>query len=440
MVNSFKMDWFSQNYKWLLDGIGTVIVLALLRMIVGLFRRHFEAADAGLVSLSSPMGQVSFDYLPASPLLKGWKLALPTKPALKTEAAKDCPGGLRIEAEDAIDLGVEEYLKVCNRVSFGAKLSADSYVYARIRMESRDGESHSKVGWIACAIGDRGPRRESRDEWVVYQVPTKSGWSNYDLFLPDVVEQTFGTSEGLKFSELLGFRLRGTLSITRISLYRDEGPRPTVSTQSLSNRRERLPWTRSDVLQLVALAIATLGIVIPLARSFLESGNARAVAGVARNESKDSDQKVVEVQSAKSIEDLRAQNHVAPLAEAESAKTLAEIPAESFGYVDGSQFVEYAVVNVSVRSHKFLNEFEIHKLADGDGILVGYVGPETFFRLMEGVRHGASLTLYSSTWKEAPKLVGVAAKSIKCGRQRTIYVDNSSTFPSEVDALDCEAR
>ena len=109
--------------------------------------------------------------------------------------------------------------RVCNRVAFIAKLSDRSYIYARIRMSSKDGQTVSRDGWIAVDVGDKCPRKVSRDEWVIYRKPSPGGWARFDLFLPEETNRTFGQAEGLQFSELLGFRLRGSLSVSPISLF-----------------------------------------------------------------------------------------------------------------------------------------------------------------------------------------------------------------------------
>ena len=179
------------------------------------------------------MGVVSFDYLPDSPLSHRWRLA--TKDMrFEASASKDRDGALMIKAADAIDYDVEKYQKVCNRVQFSAKLSEHTYVYVKIRFLAPDRGNEPDWGWIACdtGAGDH-PRRESRNEWVIFRIPEKGGWTRFDLFLPDEVQRTYGQVEVMQFRELLGFRLRGELSITPISLFRDE-IEGTVTSESNS--------------------------------------------------------------------------------------------------------------------------------------------------------------------------------------------------------------
>lgn len=194
------------------------------------------------------MGRISFDYLPASPLSNGWRLALPERLTFSFSKPLDRLDGVAIKAEDAIDYNVEKHQRVCNRVEFSAKLSEHSYVYARIGLVSADGLSVSRQGWITCDSGNKLPRRESRDEWVISRIPEPGGWTKFDLSLPDEVAQTFGKADAQQFDELLGFRLRGCLSISPIKLYRQElsqrDKAESTFDQLLKSARKALPRPR----------------------------------------------------------------------------------------------------------------------------------------------------------------------------------------------------
>lgn len=168
------------------------------------------------------LGQINFSYLPGSPLDNGWRLADKNTPAIRFSVPSDCNSGLEVRAEDAIDYDVQKYQRVCNRVKFDAKLDHGSYVYARLQLVSKDGHSVSKQQWIACDIADKPPRQVSVDEWCIYRKPRNDGWTTFDLFLPDEVERTFGRAKGLRLSAFLGIRLRGSVSVSPILLYRNE--------------------------------------------------------------------------------------------------------------------------------------------------------------------------------------------------------------------------
>jgi hypothetical protein len=397
---------------------------------------------------SNEMGKISFNYLPASPLVNGWRLALKDKPLLKISVPPDRSDGLTIQADDAIDCDVEKYQRVCNRVEFAAKLCEQSYAYARVRLVSRDRQSVSREAWITCDIGERPPRKESRDEWVIYRKPNNDGWTKFELLLPDEVSHTFGQAEGLQFSELLGFRLRGSLSISPIKLYSDDSAEKTTDERKGTSSAKSEPWSRADKIGICLLVIAILAIIValtvPEVRRFFGLEKPAAVRTQlpptalqpAVGESHD----ILAAQVAKDIRELRQQNHVTRLADSESEKTFAEISANSYGFVDALEFTLTSSDKLSIDANHYLLNFEIQKLGDGSGLIVGYVGPETFERLREGVSPTSGLTLYSHTWKDAPNLVAIPIRRLKCSRSRTLDVEGESHNLIGVKALDCEVR
>jgi len=78
-------------------------------------------------------------------------------------------------------------------------------------------------------------------------------------------------------------------------------------------------------------------------------------------------------------------------------------------------------------------KFEVHKLADGSAMIVGYVGPETRDRLLEGLKTGETLTLYSRSCEAATNLVAVPAGKLKFKRDRSVTIAKK-----RLSALDCE--
>jgi hypothetical protein len=86
-----------------------------------------------------------------------------------------------------------------------------------------------------------------------------------------------------------------------------------------------------------------------------------------------------------------------------------------------------------------VESFEIHKLGDRSVLLVGYVGSETYDRLLEGERPGAALTIYSISWKDYSKLVAVPLDSLNCVRDRWMP-RGTPRDPLAAIALDCGIR
>ena len=342
------------------------------------------------------MGRISFNYLPANPLAHGWRLAEPNKPSLTSSVPPDLPDGLSIQAEEAIDCNVENHQKVCNRVEFSAKLSARSYVYAKVHLVSKDGHTVARDGWIACDVGNGPPRKVSRDEWVIMRYPRSDGWAEFDLLLPDEVSRTFGHAEGLEFSQLLGFRLRGSLSISPIKLFSYDLSDTTTHPGNTSSHK-KIPWNRADKMSVVMMVIGVLAIIValtvPESRTFLGLEKAQRAQqtespSISAPPGRDSS-RLLPARFAKNIRELREENHLARLADSESEKFFPEIPSNSYGFVNGLSLVSSTLNELRIETNRTLHTFEIQKLADGNALVVGYVGPETFDRLREGLLAGA---------------------------------------------------
>jgi hypothetical protein len=138
------------------------------------------------------------------------------------------------------------------------------------------------------------------------------------------------------------------------------------------------------------------------------------------------------------IEELRARNHVTLISATASQKTLGEIPPGSYAFVF-APFVAHSAPNaLQVHTHSDPAYFEVHKLAGGQTEFVGYVGSETKQRLQRGLSAGEKLTLYSSSWQQAPNLTAIAFGSVKCTRSWDIPVRRKGGT-IVLFALDCKA-
>jgi|HubBroStandDraft_6_1064221.scaffolds.fasta_scaffold268699_1 hypothetical protein len=91
-----------------------------------------------------------------------------------------------------------------------------------VKVTSKDGRTISKVSWIACDVGNSRPGKHGQHEWIVCRTPLTDGWTPFDLSLREVIERLhFGQEEGLQFSELMSIRLRGSISVSPIGIYRE---------------------------------------------------------------------------------------------------------------------------------------------------------------------------------------------------------------------------
>ena len=446
------MNLIVPDYKWLFDGVVGTALIGLLGWLINTIKPHVAGSLTWLQQVFPmrlrKMGIVSFSYLPASPLSHGWTMAEDKKPSLTARVPVDRADGLAIEAEDAIDFTVDNHQRVCNRVKFLAKLNKSSYVYVKIRVVSKDGQFFSPFEWIACDIGEKPPRRESRREWVIHRKPKANGWTKFDLSLPEEVRRTYGLGDDVGFGELLGFRLRGTLSVSPINLYLDESANDLEKFGSSTMPIKREPWSRGDKIATGALTIAILtlvtALVLPEARRFLGLESVQKGPNVSVSTAPSpipgAPVELVVTKLAKDVHDLRIQNHVVRLADSESDKSFAEIPPDSYGFVSGAALVTSATKDVAIASKGFNYNFEIQKLDDGSALIVGYVGPETFEHLREGLPPGSKLTLYSYTWKDAPNIAAVPSGRLKYSRARIVVVGDEPHSQFEVVALDSEVR
>jgi len=422
------MNWLDQNYKWVFDGIGVLFVAGFLALLRKWIWPRLASLLADRARRRNPgpdeVAKVSFQYLPANPLSNGWRLADPERPSLEYSVPPDRGDGLAVSAADAIDYDLEKYQRTANHVRFSAKLSDKSYLYAKVRLVSRDGRSVSRVGWITCDTGAGPPRKESRDEWVIHRTPGKDGWTTFDLFLPEEVSQTFGKAEGLQFSELLGFRLRGSLAVSPINVYHTEPRAPIVIT--------------ADMIVAFISAVALVGFVIVSFRKPASSLPRQAEPPVVPTATAQERSGPLVAQVAKDAHALRQLNHVTRIADTESEKSLPEIPANSYGFTIGSWVADLGLDKLPILSKGGF--FEIQKLADGTAMIVGYVGQESLDRLREGLAEGSTLIVYSDPWKDAPNIVAIPLDRLKCARSRTLYPENTQHKITEIEALDCDAR
>ncbi len=171
------------------------------------------------------LGEIRFDH-PGGPL-DFWQFT--SDDARNTSLPKFSgpeahPGGLTMAAPGThhIDLELEARYRPCKRLRFQTKIAKDcpeSYVYARVEAKPVDGKPKSV--WIACDVGNKPPAKHGPDECIIYRQPSDDGWAVFDLNMPDEVRNSpLGQEYSLEFTGLLAIRLRGSISVSPIELYR----------------------------------------------------------------------------------------------------------------------------------------------------------------------------------------------------------------------------
>jgi hypothetical protein len=89
--------------------------------------------------------------------------------------------------------------------------------YLRCRMISQKGEE--KYGWIYIRTGDSGNKHETPNEWEVFLKPSHTGdWETFTIDIPSIWRNTFET-EWNEFNGLCGFRIRGTQTLGKITVF-----------------------------------------------------------------------------------------------------------------------------------------------------------------------------------------------------------------------------
>jgi hypothetical protein len=223
-------------------------------------RMEADRQEAITVSDRVLLHRVDFDYLPKESLFEhGWKMnpdAVAESPPIveslpRSEIYKS--GNISIKGVGNYGMDYEfAHVLVCDRVKYLARFESNGVVYLKFRIFPRDG-SKARIVWLAqLPVGGTVPHRGGSIEWSVSD-PTEilpSGWILFDLSLPDQMERTFRVRE----YQLLGIRIRGSLSISPIEFYGSRTPEksplpppvrnPQVVTTRITapGQNARVPW------------------------------------------------------------------------------------------------------------------------------------------------------------------------------------------------------
>jgi hypothetical protein len=179
------------------------------------------------------LGAIPFNYLPyEAPTDKGWVLGdNPDGISPKFEAISNAPiaVGLLIvpSGQYCLDFFMKEaHRTTCNRLKFAANFSVDARFYVFVRMSPRQDGHEPIEKWVQMGVNIGPPQVDPRwGKEGILSISGKAlggGWQLFDISLEDAVNSTFG-KEGFIYGEhgkLLRIRLRGSLSISPIELYR----------------------------------------------------------------------------------------------------------------------------------------------------------------------------------------------------------------------------
>lgn len=133
---------------------------------------------------------------------------------------------------------------------------------------------------------------------------------------------------------------------------------------------------------------------------------------------------------------MRVKNHVAEL----STGTIwfSEAPIGSFGFI-APQSLGMALVTQSPdleleRVASPLNAYEIHKVADGNGLLIGFMSADAASQISPGERpKNLRIALYSNSVDKAPTIVAVPLSKLMIDRMPTRLDPKKSDSPVVLD-------
>src|SRR6266699_91336 len=378
--------------------------------------------------------EVRFDYLPASPLENGWfkvsKTDVTPTFSIPAQGAMSMKTGGQVFAMDYL---IPQSAKDSTHVSFQGRFEQGAIFYTEIEVSNSPGSSEVENWWFAHVLGGKSlaPKKESDSELRFHVFPS-DGKTQFDFDLRQEVSQVLS---GKSYRGISRIRVRGDISLWPIQL----GDKSTLVPTTRSWWTFRKPWkswTRGDKIAAIGVAIALvglpIGVLVPLylpelrIRLGLDKPKLESNAPPPRQGSKP-ETKLLIAESAASVQEMRRRHHVSLISPMEADKTTPEIQPNSFGFAFATPIIYRSPIQIQVTSSKL--SFEIHKLGDSSLLVVGYVGPETFIRLREGVGSDADVTLYSSPIKEASGLVALPLNRLKCPRDRSVQA---------AVALDCK--
>jgi hypothetical protein len=218
--------------------VTAAIVISFLRI----FGKKTEQPPADqltrLSTISVLVKQIGFEYLPASPLENGWKVAYSYawvneggQPAIteylksrQWRTASDSPtkGSISMNIDAcAIDYELDRNATFSDRLECEVKFGNATDMFVRVEMASGNGSRTTKL--IKFVLGTESPsatKNWENDEWTlpIYPQALPNGWRKVNISLADAVAKTWGRF-GWTFRAISTVRLRGELSISPIRLY-----------------------------------------------------------------------------------------------------------------------------------------------------------------------------------------------------------------------------
>ncbi len=174
---------------------------------------------------------IDFDYLPISPLERGWTHAYLPDGAADFNVDTTITGSLRVGVTNsvfAMDHMIPLHATLSNRLEFIAKYTDSTMIFTGVDVASKDGSQRRRV-WIKYYYGEKRadqtwPTVQSNPDkylpeqtvWLPARV-LEGGKLAFEIDFPDVVKLAIG-DQGWVYKSIWKVRLRGSLSISPLKL------------------------------------------------------------------------------------------------------------------------------------------------------------------------------------------------------------------------------
>jgi hypothetical protein len=192
------------------------------------------AMNVGQIAKTTTREIIRFDYLPVSPIERGWTKAYKPDGTATFSSDPDIEDSLRMrvtQSEFAMDYIVPVHATLANRLIFtakydnGATTGAATMIFAFVEVSTKNGELRKRV-WIKFYFGDKhafqtpglwhDPAKQLPEQTMYWPAePFERGQLKFDIDLIETVRVVLG-AHGWIYKGIYKIRLRGDLSISPI--------------------------------------------------------------------------------------------------------------------------------------------------------------------------------------------------------------------------------
>lgn len=169
--------------------------------------------------------QIGFDYLPASPLANGWRVAYQDPEAKPSFTSPEISGdgGLSMDVRKkyAIRYSTPSEAQFANEMELAIKYGDGAMFHVIVSVTSRD-HSQTDYGEIKIKVGNAPPEhhKDYPKEHVVYVTPEpmQNGWLKMRVPIPKIVSAAMGEA-GWVYESMRAVQLRGCISVSPIKFF-----------------------------------------------------------------------------------------------------------------------------------------------------------------------------------------------------------------------------